>query len=101
LRAVQISGLTVDPQNGATLYASTFFGRIKTIDGGATWQELPDSGSGPLAIEPKDTNTLYAARGRGVPKSLDGGATWTSMSDGLPEACAFVSSLSIDPRDTG
>lgn len=120
LRGVPVNGVAVDSQHHGTIYVTTPFSRLKSTDAGTSWQGLPASGTGPLVIDPKDTNILYAAAtdwevsplpgtvwpplpedaGLRVIKSQDGGATWNPASSGLPQRCASVQSLSIDPQDT-
>jgi photosystem II stability/assembly factor-like uncharacterized protein len=101
IRAVRIASIVADPQRAGTLYASSGVGRLKSTDGGTTWQTLTTAPGGVLAIDPKDTNTLYAGDVKAVAKSRDGGATWVSVRTGLPDGCTYVSSLAIDPQDTG
>lgn len=56
----------------------------KSINGGATWSELP-SGTNlrPVAVHPSDSNQIWAIGCTGPAHSLDGGITWTTSSDDL------------------
>ena len=86
-----IKTLVIDPQNTSTMYAGTWAGLFKTIDGAASWMPastglriLPASG---LAIDPQNTSTLYAwSAGSELFKSTDGAASWNAMRLPLPFA---------------
>ncbi len=82
-------------------------GLFKTVDGGATWEELtnglPDdarTGATDLIMDPRDPDVLYVSFWQrlrqphrfdsggpdgGIYKSTDGGASWEKLTDGLPE----------------
>jgi photosystem II stability/assembly factor-like uncharacterized protein len=66
----------------------------KSINGGGSWQAVPDLDSSYIAafaIDPSVPNTLYVGAAGGISKSTDGGATWRLI--GLSD----VRSLAIDP----
>jgi photosystem II stability/assembly factor-like uncharacterized protein len=87
----RVRSILVDPTNPQTVYAS----RRKTVDGGATWQEM-DSGD-LLALHPSDPRILYSGHSDlfGLWKSVDAGATWTL----LPGYERTAQSLLVDPFD--
>jgi uncharacterized protein (TIGR03437 family) len=96
-----ISGLVIDSQNPATLYAGTDQGVFKSINGAASWFAV-NFGLTPgyvdaMAIDPQNPSTLYAGTGGGVFKSMDGGASWSAANSGLPRGLVTV--LAIDPRN--
>ncbi len=109
----QIGGLVVDPKNPNRVFVAVCghpFGPNKergvyrSLDGGATWQQVlfKDENVGAIQVEfdPNNTNTLYAdlyevrhgpwengqwqGPGSGLYKSTDGGATWRPLTKGLP-----------------
>ena len=56
----------------------------KSINGGATWSELPNGVNlRPVAMHPTDPNQIWAIGCAGPAHSLDGGLTWTVSSDDL------------------
>ena len=78
-------------------------GVFKTVDGGATWEQVffVDTLTGvvDLVMDPGDPNTLYAAAyqrlrrawgfngggpGSGIYKTIDGGRTWRELTNGIP-----------------
>ncbi|HVS36237.1 MAG TPA: hypothetical protein VMS17_11700 [Gemmataceae bacterium] len=99
-------------------------GLYRTIDGGASWEQVKflddDTGFIDLAIDPSDPNILYAASccerrdafaggnpivqtgpHTGLFKSEDGGKTWNKMTAGLPDGPFGRCGLSVyrkDPR---
>jgi photosystem II stability/assembly factor-like uncharacterized protein len=62
-------------------------GVFKSIDGGATWTQLPSTTSSDwwyvnrLAVAPKTTATLLAATSTGIWRTTDGGRRWTKTYD--------------------
>jgi hypothetical protein len=111
---VRINTLTIDPQTPSTLYAGTgsfiagdTAGLYKTVDSGATWQQLssglPEVPITGLAIDPQSPNKVYASTfdiwsgygGHGVYQSTDGGQHWQPINTGLTHR--FVLPLAIDP----
>lgn len=97
LPSIAIGSLAMDPTAPDTLYAGTGdplgsvahrgAGIFKTTDGGATWNQLPGTGTpdfyyvNKLAISPLNNNNVYAATETGIWFSPDGGATWTRTLD--------------------
>jgi len=78
-----ISAPVVDPRNGATLYASSGTGLLRSIDAGQTWTDVslpPIAPPGPyyrgLAID--HSGALYLLNDAGILlRSTDDGVTWT------------------------
>lgn len=92
--------------------ASASGGLLKTINGGATWENVFDSQAtvsiGDVAINPTDPNVVWVGTGEannrqssswgdGIYKSTDGGKTWKHM--GLRES-QHIGRIVIDPQDT-
>lgn len=107
------SSLLIDPLTPATIYAGTSGGIIKSIDGGANWNDAGlHSVVTALAIDSLDSNILYAATTTddysppagfaGLFKSTDAGANWAPIDDGLEvlmDTGAGITSLTIDPAN--
>jgi photosystem II stability/assembly factor-like uncharacterized protein len=97
-----VLSLVMDTQNPRTLYAGTFAGVFKSIDGGATWNNSGLAGFmvSNLAIDSQNPGTIYAALGVfsvGVFKSSDGGENWREVDSGLPSDCR-VNALAVHPQ---
>ncbi len=91
-------------------------GVYRSIDGGASWQNVlyvaDDTGAIDLEIDPSNSNRIYAAMWQrfsagsswyiggsssGIYRSTDGGTTWTKLTTGLPSANVGRIGLAIAP----
>ena len=85
-----VSGVIVNPDQPATVYASgPGLGVIRSDDGGTNWRAvnagLPNLDVTALALHSFRRETLYAwVRGEGVYRTEDGGANWKRMPDQGP-----------------
>jgi photosystem II stability/assembly factor-like uncharacterized protein len=120
--SLAVSALVLDPSNPQVMYlgtgeisryqrplvgtsgarASYGIGIIKSIDGGATWQETGltwtfDQHRAVLSIriDPLNHQVLWAATSEGLYKTTDGGTNWT-----LAHATLMAMDVVIDPADT-
>jgi photosystem II stability/assembly factor-like uncharacterized protein len=103
----EVFSLALDPQNSSTLYAGTFAGVFKSIDGGGHWTNtgLTSHAVKALAIDLQTPTTLYAgtavgpypygAVAGGVFTSTNAGASWSALNAGLTSLS--VGALVIDP----
>jgi photosystem II stability/assembly factor-like uncharacterized protein len=80
--------------DGAALYTVDGGALWRTGDDGASWQRLPEAGTGPilpislLLANPQDPAVLYVANSGELHASRDRGATWKSIWPGFP--CGFT-----------
>lgn len=103
----EINGsIAIDPNNPLVVYcgdlrltpgSATLV--VKSVDGGDSWAELPQTAIGELhaySMTVGPTGSVFLG-GSGVPiaRSDDGGATWTDLSAGFNQ----VYSLAMDPFD--
>ncbi|MBN2756242.1 MAG: T9SS type A sorting domain-containing protein [Bacteroidales bacterium] len=80
-----IGALIIHPSNPAILYAGLNDGIYKTVDNGATWSRVYNTGEYVIDLEfnPGDPNTIYACtkdRWGYYPeifRTIDGGSSWT------------------------
>ncbi len=107
-----IGRIRVDPHDPDVAYVAALGnlwapgrarGVFKTVDGGATWEQVlfvdTLTGAVDLVMDPSDPNTLYAAAyqrlrrawgfngggpGSGIYKTTDGGRTWHELTNGIP-----------------
>src|SRR5262249_32254531 len=81
---------------GGALYAGTYGGVYRSIDGGQSWTAVNNGFSGigldVRALLSVGTN-LYAGSLGGVYRSIDGGQSWTAINNGLSEEGLFVNAL--------
>lgn len=76
------------------LYAGTATGVKKSVDGGASWTQLPLAAKTvSIAVDPRNPAVLYAATAGGLFKSSDAGQTWGVINFG---ARLFVTVSPLD-----
>jgi len=109
-RAVAVTG---DLNKPFLFYMGSVNGGVwRTMNGGATWDNLTDgksdiSGVGAITIAPSDPNVIYVGTGEsqlredltfgtGMYRSTDAGQTWQSL--GLSDA-QQITDIIVDPRD--
>lgn len=102
---MEIYSLVVDPQNPDTIYASTYKGLFKSIDGGKLWNSLMTISekfeSSVIKLDPVDSKTLYWAK-----KMEEGeGEFWKISKDGSVEDISggiikSVHDFAINPKST-
>jgi len=118
--AYSIGCVTIDPNNRHVIWVGSGEnvggrhvgygdGVYRSLDGGATWQNMGLANSehiGMIAIDPRDSNVVYvAAQGplwsgggdRGLYKTTDGGSTWTLILGG--GQYTGVNEVHLDPRN--
>jgi PKD repeat protein len=107
-----IFSLTMHPNNTNIIWAGTYNGVAKSVDGGRTWK-LKNNGMPPqqwpfcVVIDDHDTNVMYASTKNGqnkglsfrntfygvVMKSVDGGENWFRIMEGLDNKSEFYEIL--------
>ena len=101
--------LVMHPARPDRLYRQCYHGTWRSDDGGRSWTEitsgLPGNFGYAIGVDPADPDTVYqvpesdslmrtVVDGRlRVYRSRDAGANWTSVSEGLPQAHAWVTVL--------
>jgi hypothetical protein len=113
LEGREVRQILIAPTNLSTLYARTSHnGVFKTVDAGATWQEIntglhlcfsPDAckedylqGLSVIAISRTNSNVLYAAVHSNIYRSANGGATRDKVNS--PASYTSIPDLAIDPQ---
>jgi photosystem II stability/assembly factor-like uncharacterized protein len=123
-----ITELVLHPTDQSIIYAATLGnpyekttdrGVYKSIDGGATWDNIlflsDSSGVIDLIMNPSNPDVLYASgfnrinlpfQGKvsgpesKIYKTIDGGTTWTHLTNGLPNTAESRIGLAISPTNT-
>ena len=93
--------LAINPIDPNVIYAATYHGIFKSVDGGASWNQTTfgDFPASTVAIDPSNPDIIYAATwseygsNNSVFKSTDGGSSWSQT--GLINTS--VSALAINP----
>jgi len=110
--------LGVAPSNPDVAYASDLFRTYRTLDGGASWQEMNSRRAGDdrwisrgldvttnygMQFDPFDPRHIYMDNtDMGLFQSTDGGQSWRSTSEGIPEAWRNTTYwLAFDPTVRG
>ncbi|MGD0732129.1 MAG: hypothetical protein ABR956_12765 [Terracidiphilus sp.] len=110
--------LGVAPSNPDVVYASDLFRTYRTLDGGATWQEVNSKRAGDdtwvsrgldvttnygVQFDPFDSKHIYIDNtDMGLFQSTDGGHSWRSTTDGIPEDWRNTTYwLAFDPAQRG
>lgn len=108
-RSAAVEGI---PGNRNVFFMGACGGGVwKTVDGGATWENISDGyfgGSiGAVAVSPSNPQIIYVgggektvrgnvSSGEGMYKSIDGGKTWARI--GLEDSC-HITRIRIDPKN--
>ena len=106
------------PANPDVVYASDLFRTYRTLDGGATWQEMNSKRAGDdrwtsrgldvttnygVQFDPFDSRHIYMDNtDMGLFQSADRGQSWRSTTEGVPEAWRNTTYwLAFDPTQRG
>jgi photosystem II stability/assembly factor-like uncharacterized protein len=104
LSADPILSLAFPPTQKTVVYAGGLPGLFRSLDGGATWTQLPNLPSNRVHSVLASATTLLVGvsdallQQTGVFRSTDGGTSWTRSDQGL--TASRITSLSVDPRDS-
>ncbi|TDJ70381.1 MAG: glycosyl hydrolase [Planctomycetota bacterium] len=121
-----IAKIVVDPRDSDVVFVAAQGplwtsggerGLYKTIDAGATWEQVlaagPWTGVTDVALDPRDPDVMYAATHQrhrtvaalinggpesGIHKSTDGGRTWRELTSGLPKEDMGKIALAVSPQ---
>lgn len=105
LRGQSIRAFVQAPSDPGTLFAGTLEGVFRSVDAGATWQQISPVGDREihevesLAIDPRNPGVIYAGTWHLPWKTVDGGKTWRSIKRGLI-VDSDVFSMIVDPENT-
>jgi photosystem II stability/assembly factor-like uncharacterized protein len=100
-----VHALVQAPSDPDVLFAGTLAGIFRTLDAGATWNEISPPGSREiheiesLAVDPRNPAIVYAGTWHLPWKTTDGGKTWHYIKQGLI-VDSDVFSIIVDPVHT-
>jgi hypothetical protein len=92
----ELSSIAIAPSATETVYVGGC-GIAKSVDGGSTWQNLPNlpfASTGGLRVDPHNPDLLYALAQSGLWRSRNGGEEWNLLSSSPSPQKLF-----LDPRD--
>jgi photosystem II stability/assembly factor-like uncharacterized protein len=97
----EVTNVALAPSDPTTLYASTFNGAYKSVDGGDSWSptalSVNPTNTGLVAIDPTSADVVYVGKNTTVYRSSDGGGTWTPV-DVVPAVLGgTLTMLGVDP----
>jgi photosystem II stability/assembly factor-like uncharacterized protein len=100
-----VQALVQAPSDPKILIAGTLKGVFRTMDAGATWQQISPEGDKEiheiesLAIDPQNPEIIYAGTWHLPWKTANGGKTWRNIKQGLI-VDSDVFSIIVDPDHT-
>jgi photosystem II stability/assembly factor-like uncharacterized protein len=105
LKGQSIHALAQARSDPHTLYAGTLKGVYRSMDSGATWEQISPEGDREihevesLAVDPENADVVYAGTWHLPWKTTDGGKNWRSIKQGLI-VDSDVFSIIVDPEHT-
>jgi len=103
----KIFQLLVDPTNSNRMFALTYRGLYKSVNGGLLWEEIvpfhKDIDSGYIRFNPSNAQILYMGinikgKNSSLVKSLDSGNWWNDISGGVIKSS--IRNIEIDPVES-
>jgi len=90
--------LAIDRQNGSSLYVAAMDGLHASLDGGSTWQILPQNCSS-VEVSPDDGKIVYCGSGGRISITNNGGNTWRSV-EGDFSSIGEITAIAVSPQNT-
>ncbi|HEV7929785.1 MAG TPA: hypothetical protein VGP12_06600, partial [Nitrosospira sp.] len=102
---VNIDSLAIDPRNGTTMYAGTWWRAYKTQDSGKSWRlirdgMIDDSDVFTVTIDPRNNDHLISSACSGIYESVNGGEKWAKI-QGIPSQSRRTRDLLQHPSVPG
>jgi photosystem II stability/assembly factor-like uncharacterized protein len=85
---IDVESLAIDPRNGNTIYAGTWYLPYKSTDGGQSWRIIKngiidDSDIFAIDLDPRNSNHIIASACSGIYETRDAGEKWQKV-QGIP-----------------
>lgn len=99
----EVESIAIDPKDPNIIYAGTWHLPWKTLNGGATWENIKqglidDSDVFSIILDPIVPSTVYLSACSGIYKSLDGGMQFVKV-QGIPSTARRTRVLMQDPMN--
>jgi len=93
--ATEFEVITVDPTNSSVIYAGGASRLLKSIDNGATWNDIQGTAQvgniTSISVDPVHPSRILVSGREGIIRSSDGGAAWVQSNSGIESL--YVSQL--------
>jgi photosystem II stability/assembly factor-like uncharacterized protein len=100
-----VLSLAVVPTNANIVYAGTYQGVFKTVDGGSNWAMVLDSSLlseypyfYSMVIDPTNNDIVYAGADADLYKTTNGGSSWISINPS--SSWPYIYAIAIDPTNS-
>jgi photosystem II stability/assembly factor-like uncharacterized protein len=102
---MNIDCLAIDPRNGTTLYAGTWWRGYKSTDSGKTWRlikdgMIDDSDVFSIDLDPKNPDHIIASACSGIYESQNAGEKWAKI-QGIPSQSRRTRDIMQNPNVPG
>jgi photosystem II stability/assembly factor-like uncharacterized protein len=100
-----IDSIAIDPRNGSTIYAGTWWRPYKTTDSGKNWRlikdgMIDDSDVFTVTIDPRNNDHIISSACSGIYESVNGGEKWAKI-QGIPSQSRRTRDLLQHPSVAG
>jgi len=102
---VNIDSLAIDPRNGTTIYAGTWWRAYKSTDSGKTWRlikdgMIDDSDVFAIDLDPKNPDHIISSACSGIYESFNAGEKWAKI-QGIPSQSRRTRDILQNPAVPG
>jgi len=102
---VNVDCLAIDPRNGTTIYAGTWWRAYKSTDSGKTWRlikdgMIDDSDVFAIDLDPRNPEHIIASACSGIYESVNGGERWAKI-QGIPSQSRRTRDIMQHPTMAG
>lgn len=100
-----VDSIAVDPRNGSTIYAGTWWRPYKTTDSGKNWRlikegMIDDSDVFTVTIDPRNNDHIISSACSGIYESMNAGEKWAKI-QGIPSQSRRTRDLMQHPSVPG
>ncbi len=102
---INVDCLAIDPRNGTTIYAGTWWRAYKSTDSGKTWRlikdgMIDDSDVFAIDLDPRDPDHIIASACSGIYESFNAGEKWAKI-QGIPSQSRRTRDIMQHPSMAG
>ena len=102
---VNVDSLAIDPRNGSTIYAGTWWRAYKSTDSGKNWRlikdgMIDDSDVFAVDIDPRNSDHIIASACSGIYESVNAGEKWAKI-QGIPSQSRRTRDIMQHPTIAG
>ncbi|MBK8464426.1 MAG: hypothetical protein IPL32_01215 [Chloracidobacterium sp.] len=102
---INVDCLAIDPRNGTTIYAGTWWRAYKSTDSGKTWRlikdgMIDDSDVFAIDLDPRNPDHIIASACSGIYESFNAGEKWAKI-QGIPSQSRRTRDIMQHPSTPG